>query len=270
MVNYYIKYLKYKTKYLNLKGGKYLSEGEDGIVFHPPLLCIDREEKYETVEYVGKILDEDKATDEFKKSNKIKELDPEGKWSVTIDKICKINEIQIDEDYLEKKNKSIYKGKNTQLISKYGGVSLAKGLIKFDEEYPALFESTNVPLFFKLIKTQLIPIVNKLNDTYAHNDLHYNNILYDSTTGKIKLFDFGKLIPIAEKKGYRSNSDFEDFHYFLDQIIRCIIARNWFQPEMRIYMDKRNTILINPNANGEYTREQYVETLLALPDLPLP
>ena len=270
MVNYYIKYLKYKTKYLNLKGGKYLSKGEDGIVYRPPLFCDVRDIKYESENYIGKIMEEKKAKDEFEKSNKIKELDPEGNWSVTVEKICLLNNEQIDEDYLRNKNTALYKDKNMQLISKYGGVSLAKGFLDFDDTFKRYAVPDKIPLFFKLIKTQLVPIIIELNKTYAHADLHLDNILYNSVDGKIRIFDFGKLMLTADKKGYfRSNSDFEDFYFHLDQIIRCIISKKWFEPEMKAYIDRRKTILINPNKEDGFTTEQYIEAILALPDLTL-
>jgi hypothetical protein len=269
MVNYYIKYLKYKTKYLNLKGGKYLSKGVDGIVYRPPLFCIDRETKYENENYIGKIMEKDKADDEFQKSNKVKELDPEDNWSITIDKICLLNNEQIDEDYLKNKNNFLYKDKNTQLISKYGGVSLAKGFLEYDDTFKKNATPDKIPLFFKLLKTQLVPIIIELNKKYAHNDLHLDNILYNNSDGKIRIFDFGKLISIGEKKGYLSNSDFEDLYFHLDPIIRCIIYKKWFEPEMKAYIDKRKTILLNPNEENSFTTEQYIEAILALPDLPL-
>jgi len=267
MINYYKKYLKYKSKYLNLKGGKYLKKGEDGIVYIPPLMCDDKDEKYNSESYVGKIMEKEKAEDEFQKSNKIKELDPDNNWSITIDKICKISDEQIDEDYLRNKNTDLYKSKNTQLISQYGGISLSSGLLDYNDTFKKDAVPTNVPLFFKLLKTQLVPIILELNKTFAHNDLHLDNILYSSTDGRIRIFDFGKLIPISEKKGYMSNSDFEDLYFHLDPIIRSIIRKKWFEPEMTDYIDKRNKILINPNEDDSYTTEQYIKAILALPDL---
>lgn len=187
MTDYYLKYIKYKTKYLNLKGGKYLSEGVEGVVFRPPLLCKERDAKYETDDYVGKIMTKNKAEEEYQKSNIVKELDPLGEWSVTIDKICEINNEQTEKDY----NKVRHRDKKFQLISKFGGITLNK-LINFVEDGFPNKEPQNIPLFFKLIKTQLVPIIKKLNENNVfHNDLHLDNVLYSD--GKIKIFDFGKL-----------------------------------------------------------------------------
>jgi hypothetical protein len=268
MVNYNTKYLKYISKYIELKGGKYLSKGVDGFVYRPPLFCDDRDAKYNSEDYVGKVMVKEKAEDEFMKSNLIKELDPEGHWSITIDKICKINDQQTDEDYLKNKNNELYKGNNFQLISKYGGVSLGKGLLEFDDAFKRDDVPTNIPLFFNLLKTQLVPIIIHLNKIYAHNDLHLDNILYNPVDKRIRIFDFAKLMPIADKKGHRmSNSDFEDLHLYLDPVIRSIVMKKWFEQEMNAYMEKRKTILINPNQEGGFSTEQYIEAILALPDL---
>ena len=261
------KYLKYKSKYLNLKAGRYLKEGVDGIVYRPPLFCNDKDAQYNTEDYVGKIMEKEKAEDEFIKSSKVKALDPGSNWSITIDKICKINDEQADEDYLRNKNTELYKNKDIQLISKYGGISLGSGFLEFNDTFKKDAVPTNIPLFFKLLKTQLVPIIIELNKIYAHNDLHLDNILYNQVDGRIRIFDFGKLLPIAEKKGYMSNSDFEDLYFHLEPVIRSIIMKKWFESEMKAYIDTRNKILINPNEEKGFTTEQYIEAILALPDL---
>lgn len=267
MNNYYLKYLKYKTKYLNLKGGKYLHEGADGIVFRPPLLCGNTE--YENENYVGKIMIEESASDELTKSNKIRELDPLMEWSITIDLKCKINDIQTDEDFNNKKDSKDYRGKIYQIISKYGGISLYNKLnIDATNDNYSLIKKDEIPICFKLVKN-LIPKIKELNKKYYHNDLHLHNILYNPEDGKIKIFDFGRLIDVNEFKKQDEEfqiSDLNKLHDRLYAILDNMRMLNIFRIEIDLYRALSKTILVNPNQYGLYTDAQYEADILAMPD----
>ena len=207
MIDYYLKYLKYKAKYLKLKGGEEIGRGQFGLVFRPPLISDPIKEEYQNIDYVGKIMTDDAAEKELINSNKVRELDPKGEWSITTEYKSIYQEEQRDVDY-KKTYKDLYP---VQLISKFGGETLKK-IIKWDEENLKELDKSKIPLFIQLVK-QTIPIVKKLNEKYAHNDLHLDNIMYNEKDGKVRLIDFGELKLISGR------CDFEELFYSIKTVI---------------------------------------------------
>jgi serine/threonine protein kinase len=210
MIDYYLKYLKYKSKYLKLKGGEEIGKGKFGLVFRPPLICQPIKEVYQSSDYVGKIMTEEDAEKELINSNKVRELDPTCEWSITTEYKSFYQEEQTDSDYKKDYNTKY----PVQLISKFGGETIKK-IIKWNEEKPKELDISKIPLFIQLVK-QAVPIIKDLNKTYAHNDLHLDNIMYDVKDGKIRLIDFGELTPINDK------CDFEEFYYSIKSVIYVV------------------------------------------------
>jgi len=219
MESYYTKYLKYKSKYLHLvnilKGGEKIGTGLFGIVFRPPLRCEVRKEEYEISEYVGKIMTEKNALEELSNSDKVKALDPEGEWSITVVHTSSFMKEQPQEKDYDIK---YYEEYPTQLISKFGGSTLKK-IINWDEEFPNVLNIDKLPLLIQLIK-RTIPIIDKLNVLYFHNDLHLDNIIYNEHDNKLRLIDFGKLTSISDITDIGAKCDFEEFFYSVKSLLR--------------------------------------------------
>ena len=208
MESYYLKYLKYKSKYLNLlnvlKGGEEIGPK----VFRPPLHCNPRNAEFESTEYVGKILSVEDGTAELAKSNIVRRIDPSGSWSITMDYSCTIAEVQEDTDY----RAEYYISHPMQLISRFGGITLKK-VIGYDENDLRKLNCSNASLFIRLVKRSIISIDTLNAAGYRHDDLHLGNILYNESTESIKLMDFGKLI------ANDGQSDFENYHGFINEAL---------------------------------------------------
>jgi serine/threonine protein kinase len=242
MIDYYLKYLKYKSKYLNLKGGEEIGRGKFGLVFRPPLICQPIKEIYQSSDYVGKIMTEEDAEKEFIKSNKVRELDPTCEWSITIEHKSIYQEEQTEVDY----KKEFIKKYPIQLISKFGGESIKK-IIKWNEEKPKELDISKIPLFILLVK-QTVPIIKNLNKLYAHNDLHLDNIMYDVKDAKLRLIDFGELSDIKDK------CDFEEFFYSIKLVIYAL--NNKFGTTFTEWLNIKPT-----------NCKEFEEAILSLPNL---
>ena len=110
MIDYYLKYLKYKSKYLSLKGGEEIGRGKFGLVFRPPLISQPIKEIYQSNDYVGKIMVEENAEKELIKSNKVRELDPTCEWSITIEYKSIYQEEQTEVDFKKEYKKFVGRG----------------------------------------------------------------------------------------------------------------------------------------------------------------
>ena len=260
MIDYYLKYLKYKSKYLKvMKGGEKIGRGEFGIVFRPPLFLKDRDSKYESRKYVGKIMKLEDAIAELKNSDIVKALDPDGEWSVTIKKLEPVNQSQIDTD-LESGDLKKFP---VQLISEFKGVSLKNLIGMEDEEVNCkTMKMQNTPLFFNLIK-KLVPILINLNKTHLHNDIHFGNFVYDETDDIVRVMDFGKLIKSDGSEGKTVNenlTDLTELFIQIQQVYNCAKKHPRFAHVLQGFPT-------NPHIDP--TPERYAEAILSIPDLSL-
>jgi len=240
MKDYYLKYLKYKSKYLKLKGGEEIGPK----VFRPPLIFEQKNSSYETNDFVGKIISKEDGEEEFRKSNLVRQLDPSGNWSITMDFFGLINREQSDKDY-----KLTYFDENKlthQLISKFGGISFQK-VIGYDDDDLSKLKCEKLPLFIKLIKRSVKSIDTLNTGGYRHNDLHLGNILYDESKDSVLLMDFGKLV------SNDGESDFENYYFFIKSVISACKKKN-FTSELETWLALKGF--------------DYRELILALPDLP--
>jgi len=258
MVSYYLKYLKYKSKYLNLlnvlKGGEEIGRGLFGIVFRPPLHCEPRKEEFENDKYVGKIMTAEEAEKELINSNIVRGLDPSGEWSITVASICNFNKKQPQEPDFEKNKFQIEKDNFTiQLISKFGGKTIKK-LISWNEDEPLKLDVSKIPLFIKLVK-ESVKAIDALNaGGYCHDDIHLDNIMYNEEDKKVRLIDFGKL-----KVKDESNQDFQLFFDDIKQVLRSNLVKKHedFSKKFNKYTSTY------PN-----TEQECKDAILSLPDLP--
>jgi len=264
MESYYLKYLKYKSKYLNLlnvlKGGKEIGKGGYGIVFRPPLNCEPRKEEFENDNYVGKIMSYKDAQEELINSNKVRLLDPTGEWSITVVHESYYNDKQPQEnDY-----KQEYKTRHPyQLISKFGGKSLKK-LISYDADEPSKLDVSKIPLFIKLVKDTVIAIDALNAGGYSHGDLHIDNIIYDEIDGKIRLIDFGRLKKLDDDSNAFFSNDFVILHCNIEYIIGKNIVK--------LNFEKLNEWLSKYRLNNMMSKTflEFRDAILSLPDVLLP
>jgi hypothetical protein len=188
-----------------LKGGKRIGQGANGAVFSPALSCADG--FLDGIGYVSKVMNKDDAEREYNKSQLVKALDPSGKWSITAEKICPVGLTQDNANFT-------YKSDDYQILYRNGGVSLWKLILKSgsvnyvlnylngqtfdgdsDEKVFLNLNASGLPVLIKAVKS-LLPGLNVLNKVYLHNDLHFDNIVYDGTACRI--IDFMTLEKIRD------------------------------------------------------------------------
>ena len=204
------------------RGGKKIGHGEYGNVYMPVLKNVNRSEKNYAEGYVGKVMNEADAKIEYANSMKVRALDPEGRWSITVEKIGRLANSQNNANFARseqnrktKKNKFIknaglnnpdplflFKPSTTQLIYKYGGKPLAGLLTKsgahiFDDTFDeSEVNAEKLSEFIQACKS-IVPGLNALNKKYVHQDLHLGNILWDGKTAR--MIDFGEMVTVEER-----------------------------------------------------------------------
>ena len=204
------------------RGGKKIGHGEYGNVYMPLLKNVNHSEKNYTEGYVGKVMNEADAKIEYTNSMKVRALDPEGLWSITVMAMSRLANSQNNANFgrseqnrKTKKNKFIknaglnnpdplllFKPSTTQLIYKHGGKSLAGLLTKsgthvFGDTFDV--SDINVEKLSEFIQAckSIVPGLNALNKKYVHQDLHLGNILWDGKTAR--MIDFGEMVTIEER-----------------------------------------------------------------------
>lgn len=189
----------------NKKGGRKIGEGSFGKVFSPPLRCVDEGGKTYGEGFVSKILSGSDVEEEYENSMKVRALDPEGMWSVTPERACKLSDSQENANYV--------KGAETyQIIYRHGGLSLydlllkpgvvgkahlyVQGMMKQGEEDSSVFELLDPDGLSRLINgvKGILGGLDTLNLTYIHGDLHLGNIVYDGH--RSRLIDFASLTDV--------------------------------------------------------------------------
>jgi serine/threonine protein kinase len=231
---YNIKYKKYKKKYILLKqliqeGGdlKLIGEGTFGCLISPP---IEANTKYDfpsfsisdfsfgnfnTDKYVGKILAikeqsnrGDSYENELKQLLKIKQLDPNGKYTPQLiyanvhskEELLLLLDKTSEDKIKECINKKITINKFGYIISKNTGISL-------ESKYEKLILTDKAEAEAKLINflnnfNELLNFIKILYDkNYLHLDIKINNITVDEN-GKLYLIDFGRTIELKEDTDY--------------------------------------------------------------------
>ena len=194
--------MKNKTKKKQQKGGKIIGKGMSGVVHYPALHCKVPEET-PVGNYVSKVSSKKSAEKEFKNSEALRNLKGSEEFAIYPEFICEYND------------------KQNLLFSKFGGYSLVhyysflenlaytnsvdKKKEEFNEEY-----FNNVFKALEVLKEK----VKWLNENgIYHNDISFDNILYNEETNKVYLIDFedrGK--SRNDSKGVQSLlDDLEDF-----------------------------------------------------------
>ena len=226
---YNIKYKKYKKKYILLKqfiqeGGILIGEGTSGCLFCPPFnpgtpiqssypiypeknIQLDFE-KYNKSDYIGKILSikeqlskNDSYENEIKQLLKIKQLDPNGKYTPELIYANVYSKIELLDKLKEKYKDSdinIYNCINDKIkIEKYGYIiskNTGKSLdIKYNDLLPL---ETDIKKLKKILNKfyELLEFIKILYDNnYLHLDIKLNNItIKEEEDDKLYLIDFGR------------------------------------------------------------------------------
>lgn len=191
-------------------GGRKLGHGVQGDVYTPPLECASGSNaRWHGEGYVAKLMDAEEARNEYKNSFLIRQLDPDGMWSIHAEQACEISSSQPNANYTNSPEK------RTQLIFRNGGKSLLDYLIQnggdsdklvfylqgIDEggdPDPQAFDYLNYSHLGTILSVvkRLLPALDILNSQYTHNDLHLGNIVYDGHTPR--LIDFSSLAPVEK------------------------------------------------------------------------
>jgi hypothetical protein len=179
-----------------LVGGKKIGEGSYGKVFRPPLQCLRPSPQFDSSKYISKVLALEDLDKEMAASDILKNLDPEGIWSIRSEHFCTLGLKQDNANY----NESV--SEKYQVVYKYGGVdfdhlmfkegasSLDDNFYKYinDSEMWSKLSKDGFVLIARLIK-ELLPNLRKMNEEMYHCDLHFGNIVYDGQNAR--LIDFG-------------------------------------------------------------------------------
>jgi serine/threonine protein kinase len=193
---------KTQEKKMQQKGGKIIGKGMSGVVHYPALQCkIPNENPTDISSYVSKVSSKKSAEKEFKNTEALRALKGSEEFAIYPEFMCEYNE------------------KQNLLFSKFGGYSLVNYYLflenlaytknadksQFNEEYfNDIFKGLEV------LKEKM-KWLNE-NNIY-HNDISFDNVLYNEETKKVYLIDFedrGK--SRNDTKGVQSLlDDLEDF-----------------------------------------------------------
>lgn len=185
------------------RGGAIIGKGGSGAIFAPPLLCTQPSQVYGD-EYVSKIFFEEASRlegieIEYGKGSLVRELDPEGRWSITPEARCVLAKEQSDEEF------EVSPQTTQQIIYRNGGVPLSS-LIYGSNGKLLPPERLNYKLYIHCLK-QLMDILPILHTRYLHDDLHSGNIVYNEHDGRVRIIDFGYLQTLDDA----TRSDIEKF-----------------------------------------------------------
>ena len=201
-----------KKKKTRKSGGRKIGEGMRGTVYSPPLKCAEgNDEKWSSNQFVSKNIYEENLEQEYKNSFLVKELDPDGQWSIVAEHACTIKDTQEDTNWIP--GNSLNEGPTRQLIFKNGGQDLYSLLLKpgqsgnvnkyinglndAGEEDATVFMKLDPSGINNLIRQlhKILPKLDILNSKYIHKDLHFGNIVTDGTP---RLIDFSSLESVAD------------------------------------------------------------------------
>ena len=180
------------------KGGKYLGQGTYGCVFDPPLKCVGDAQRNSGV---GKIFkNEEELEEEEIQFDKVKIIDPTGKFTVQMKKKCEVHAktIQPSDEFnkctLFNKNDKNINSFYQQLILNNKGIDLDKFIGK--------------KFMFMDILDGLINAVEGLVEfekkNYCHRDLKPLNIIVTQPKHNILYIDFG--LSLEYDRVYRGDS----------------------------------------------------------------
>jgi serine/threonine protein kinase len=192
---------------------KFLASGAYGCVYDPGVPCkrkAKNKEKPGTTPIVTKLfISKQEAINEEKQNNLMAKIDPRGLFTIRSFGQCAYSEGSISKEELEKCDLSdsdddepISKKLTRQIVYEHGGITMNKAvkLYPFDELFRAIG-----PIFQG--------IVSILDRNLVHMDINHVNIVYNKTSQKMSLIDFGFCRPL-NRVYYKNYSAFMfDYRY---------------------------------------------------------
>ena len=208
---------KRSVKNINFEhyGGKKLGEGAFGCVVTPPILCKSTKDKYNSENYISKLIsvsskaDDEDTIKEINVSQLIKRLDPESKYfTFSLDNCFfrKPKEDRDDLEYFDKKSEVIKKNKRLRdkckiikstrsynLIQKHAGINLDDILIYSEYKKEREIIKTRTKSIFRHL---LIGLRKFHNYHLVNHDIKPDNMgikINRNSTNKVSVtyFDFG-------------------------------------------------------------------------------
>lgn len=197
---------------------KVIGQGIGGIVYYPALSCDNPNENL-SGNYVSKLMSKKGADIEWNITERLREFKPG--YAIYPTHRCSHN------------------GKEL-LFSKYGGEPLLKyyeNLEKHSYSKPPK-ELPNLDEYIKLIKTmkRFIPnLVDLHKNGLWHNDLTFENVLYNHEKNKLYLIDFGRSTDYDQKEKHTDES------ILIDMINELKGMLNQIYPEMNFSSRKKSS-----------------------------
>jgi hypothetical protein len=197
------------------RGGARIGEGRTSTVFSPPLKCTEHTDKYDSPAWVSKLTTRATAESELRNTAALRAIDPKSQFTLIPVHICPLAREQTNENFGESNTR---KGeRNTLVIMPNGGIQLGALFTLLESAaYTPSGESTAPPpeyihAVLIALKELALFIVSMNAAGVYHNDIHFENILYNQDTNEARLIDF-------ELGGKIKHNDLYDIMSVIEQI----------------------------------------------------
>ena len=247
-----------------MKNTLYTNNGTYGCVFRPAISC------------KGELLDKNTVSKVFKNpkisseeevkihNNLVNHIDPDGYYTVKLIEDCPVEMQSFKPSEVKKCNnftsRDFQEKYLQQIVYEYGGIDLMQASRKFS------FEE-----LFKALERVFVGLQKLEINKYIHADIKPENMVYNNTTGKLSLIDFGlatktnklyqqdKLFMLCHPYQYYppefpliANGFLGKQRYFAKQnVIKLetllIALRKYKIPEVEDLIDQMNRNIINPD-----------------------
>ena len=176
-----------------------IGEGSYGCVHKPSIHCkTPPKPNFDYKKYVSKIMKTKNAEKELEEFVVIGKFDPENKFHLGEPILCQPNldEANVKQDIQRCKNIKINEieenpDKYSLLVLKFGGPDLKSLCNKYLEKYLEKDKQIRTDKFWLEVHHLIKGIKFFKENGIIHNDIKPQNILFDSTNGKMKYIDFG-------------------------------------------------------------------------------
>ena len=244
---------------------KVIGEGSYGCVHRPPLHCRGTKKKNRT-NRVSKLMKRKEIKDEFAEYKLIDKVDPSAEFYLGKPEKCFVDEGDINKAALKKCKNLLINDAHLEInLSKYALLLMEDGgqnLQEFADSFDGV-ESTpqNVGILeeFWIEAHRILMGLNIfLENGIIHHDMKHQNIVYNPTTKRINIIDFG-LMTTKDKiisKIKMSNYDFAIHHWsypfeykYINKNTYNRFAQKSLDEKTTWLVDLINSIKSNPDAN---------------------
>lgn len=116
------------------------------------------------------------------------------------------------------------------------------------------------------IRARLMRIVDNLHDSgITHSDIHDGNVMYNPTTGDIKLIDFGLSEELPKQDGLPLPADDKPFTFDYN-LINDLLAEDYGLPGQTFYHGSKHTVM-SPGIDSWSLSNEFGPALYLTPDL---